>query len=261
MQSVVTIHPTALVDPKAELAVGVSVGPYVVIGPHVRVGTGTRIGSHAILEGWTEIGGDCQIGSHVVIGAPPQDVKYRGEPTRVVIGDGTLVREFASIHRASTGGSGVTTIGPQNFIMAYAHVAHDCQLAERVILANQAALAGHVEIGRFAVIGGMTGIHQFVRIGEFAFLGACSAVLQDVPPYVKAQGNRAKPYGLNVVGLRRYGFSSEAIQALKHAYRVLFTSGMNTSQALAQLEPACGGCPEVQHFVDFVKRSQRGISK
>ncbi len=257
----VTIHPTALVERGAELADGVSVGAYTIVGPEVRVGPATSIGSHTILEGRTEIGAECHIGSHVIIGAPPQDVKYHGEPTRVFIGDRTLVREFASIHRASTGGSGVTNIGSENFLMAYVHVAHDCQLADRVIMANQASLAGHVEIGRSAVIGGMSGVHQFVRIGEYAFLGACSAVLQDIPPYVKAQGNRAKPFGLNVVGLRRHGFSAEAIHALKQAYRILFTSGLNTSQALAQLEQEFGGFSEVRQFIDFVKRSQRGISK
>lgn len=257
----VGIHATALVEPGAELAAGVQVGAYAIIGSQVRVGPGTSVGSHTILEGQTEIGADCRIGSHVIIGAPPQDVKYHGEPTRVVIGDRTLVREFATIHRASTGGSGVTTIGPESFIMAYAHVAHDCQLGEQVIMANQASLAGHVEIGRCAVIGGMSGVHQFVRIGEYAFLGACSAVLQDIPPFVKAQGNRAKPFGLNVVGLRRHGFSAEAIQALKQAFRVVFLSGLNTSQALAQLEQELSGIPEVQRFVDFIKRSQRGIGK
>ncbi len=257
----VTVHPTAVVEPGAELAEGVSVGAYAIVGPQVHVGEGTNVGSHTILDGLTEIGANCRIGTHVIIGAPPQDVKYRGEPTRVVIGDRTLVREFATIHRASTGGSGVTRIGPDSFIMAYAHVAHDCQLAEGVIIANQASLAGHVEIGRCAVIGGLTGIHQFVRIGEYAFLGACSAVLQDIPPYVKAYGNRAKPFGLNVVGLRRHGFSIEAVHALKQAYRILFISGLNTSQALAQLEQELGGSPEVRRFIDFVKRSQRGISQ
>ncbi len=257
----VSIHPTALVERGAELADGVSVGAYAIVGSEVRVGPGTSIGSHTILEGRTEIGAECRIGSHVIIGAPPQDVKYHGEPTCVIIGDRTLVREFATIHRASTGGSGVTSVGPENFLMAYSHVAHDCQLAERVIMANQASLAGHVEIGRCAVIGGMSGVHQFVRIGEYVFLGACSAVLQDIPPYVKAQGNRAKPFGLNVVGLRRHGFSAEAIHALKQAYRILFTSGLNTSQALAQLEQELSGFPEVQRLIDFVKRSQRGISK
>ncbi len=256
-----SVHPTALVDPQAELADGVSIGPFAIIGAQVRIGPGTSIGSHTVLEGRTEIGMECQIGSHVVIGAPPQDVKYHGEPTQVIVGDGTIVREFATIHRASTGGSGVTRVGPHCFVMAYVHVAHDCQLAEHVIMANQAALAGHVEIGRFALLGGMTGVHQFVRIGEFAFLGACSAVLQDIPPYVKAQGNRAKPYGLNGVGLRRHGFSLDAILALKEAYRIVFASGSNTSQALAQVEERFSGFPEVQHFVDFIKRSTRGISK
>jgi UDP-N-acetylglucosamine acyltransferase len=249
------------VEPGADLADGVTVGPYAVIGSQVRVGSGTRIGSHAILEGWTEIGVECHIGSHVIIGAPPQDVKYKGEPTQVVIGDRALVREFATIHRASTGGSGVTSVGRDSFIMAYAHIAHDCQLAERVILANQASLAGHVEIGRCAVIGGITGIHQFVRIGEYAFVGACSAVQQDIPPYVKAVGNRAKPFGLNVVGLHRHGFSAETIHALKQAYRIVYTSGLNTSQALEKLEQQLGGSPAVQPFIAFIKRSQRGISK
>jgi UDP-N-acetylglucosamine acyltransferase len=249
------------VDPGAELADGVSVGAYAIIGPDIRVGAGTSIGSHTIVEGWTEIGADCRMGSHVVIGAPPQDVKYKGEPTRVVIGDRTLVREFATIHRASTGGSGVTAVGPDCFIMAYAHVAHDCQLGEQVIMANQASLAGHVEIGQGAVIGGMTGVHQFVRIGEYAFVGGCSAVVQDVPPYVKVVGNRAKPFDLNVVGLRRHGFSLEEIHALKHAYRIVFASDLNTSQALEKLEQELSGSPAVQHFIDFIKRSQRGISK
>ncbi|HSB73104.1 MAG TPA: acyl-ACP--UDP-N-acetylglucosamine O-acyltransferase [Candidatus Methylomirabilis sp.] len=257
----VSVHPTALVEKGAELAEGVSIGPYTLVGPEVRVGPGTSIGSHTILEGRTEIGAECRIGSHVIIGAPPQDLKYRGEPTRVVVGDRCLVREYASIHRASIGGTGTTSVGPQCFIMAYVHVAHDCELGEQVIMANQASLAGHVQIGCFAVIGGMTGIHQFVRIGEYAFLGGRSGALQDIPPYVKAQGERAKPYGLNVVGLRRQGFSEETIHALKEAYRLTFTSGLNTSQALAQLTQASAGVPEVQRFIDFIKQSQRGIIK
>ncbi len=256
-----TLHPTALVEPGAELADGVSVGPYTLIGSHVRVGPGTSIGNHTVLEGRTEIGADCRLGSHVVIGAPPQDVKYKGEPTQVVIGDRTLVREFATIHRASTGGAGVTRVGSDCFLMAYAHIAHDCHLSEGVIIASQAALGGHVEIGRCAMIGGVTGVHQFVRIGEYAFVGGCSAVTQDIPPYVKVVGNRAKPYGLNVVGLRRHGFSPAAIHALKLAYRIVFLSGLNTSQALEKLEQDLSGSPAVQPFIDFIKRSQRGIPK
>jgi UDP-N-acetylglucosamine acyltransferase len=177
-----------------------------------------------------------------------------------MIGDRTLVREFATIHRASTGGTGVTTVGSDNFIMANAHVAHDCHLGDGVVLASQSALGGHVEIGRCAVIGGVTGVHQFVRIGEYAFVGGCSAVIQDLPPYVKCVGNRAKPYGLNVVGLRRHGFPVEEIYALKQAYRIVFLSGLNTSQALEKLEQDLSGSPAVQRFIDFIKRSQRGIS-
>lgn len=255
-----TIHPTAIVDPDAELDTDVSVGPYTLVGPHVVIGGGTTVGSHSVLEGWTTIGRACRIGSHVLIGAAPQDVKYRGEPTRVAIGDGVLVREFATIHRASTGGHGVTTIGAHCFLMAYIHVAHDCELGEQVIMANQASLAGHVTLERFVNIGGMTGVHQFVRVGEYAFVGACSAVLQDIPPYVKVQGNRAKPFGLNTVGLRRHGFSVEAIQGLKEAYRLVFESELNTSQALERLS-AEAGPPEVQRFVEFVTRSRRGISR
>jgi len=257
---VATVHPTAIVEAGAELEVDVTVGPYAIVGPEVRLGAGTVIGSHSVLEGCTALGPGCRIGSHAVIGAPPQDVKYHGEPTRVEVGEGTVVREFATIHRASVGGDGVTRVGARCLVMAYAHVAHDCQLGEQVILANQASLAGHVELGRFVIVGGMTGIHQFVRVGEFAFVGACSAVLQDIPPYVKVQGNRAKPFGLNLVGLRRQGFSAETLRALKEAYRLVFASELNTSQALERLE---GGAqpPEVRRFVDFIKRSQRGIAQ
>jgi UDP-N-acetylglucosamine acyltransferase len=224
------------------------------------VAAGTSIGSHTVVEGATEIGPACRIGAHVIIGSPPQDVKYHGEPTGVSIGEGTLVREFATIHRASVGGSGVTRVGAHCFIMAYAHVAHDCEVAEHVIMANQASLAGHVSLGRFVNVGGMTGIHQFVRVGEFAFVGACSGVLQDIPPYVKVQGNRAKPFGLNVVGLRRHGFSAEGVAALKEAYRIVFEAGLNISQALERLESQ-PSLPEIRVFVEFIKRSRRGIAQ
>ena len=257
----VQIHPTAVVHPGAKIGDGCRVGPFSVVGAGVSLGPDCELISHTVIQGVTEAGEGCRFFPFCSIGLEPQDLKYRGEPTRVVIGSRNTFREFATVHAGTPGGGGVTTIADRNLFMAYSHVAHDCQLAERVIMANQASLAGHVEIGRCAVIGGMSGVHQFVRIGEYVFLGACSAVLQDIPPYVKAQGNRAKPFGLNVVGLRRHGFSAEAIQALKQAYRILFTSGLNTSQALAQLEQELSGFPEVQRFIDFVKRSQRGISK
>jgi UDP-N-acetylglucosamine acyltransferase len=258
---VAEVHPTAIVEAGAELDTDVSVGPYSIVGANVRVGARTCVGSHTILEGWSEIGPDCQIGSHVIIGAPPQDLKYGGEATRVVIEERVIVREFASIHRASTGGEGVTRVGAHAYLMAYVHIAHNCQVGPHVVMANLASLAGHVEIGEHANIGGMAGIHQFVRIGAHAFVGACSAVLQDIPPYVKVQGNRAKPFGLNVVGLRRHGLSREALQALKEAYRIVFESELNTSQALEQLTIGGGAFPEVQRFVEFIQRSRRGISK
>jgi UDP-N-acetylglucosamine acyltransferase len=257
----IAIHPTAVIEPGAELDSDVRIGPYAIVGADARIGARTLVGSHTVLEGAVEIGVECTIGSHVVIGAPPQDVKYGGEATRVTIGARTLVREFATIHRASVGGNGVTSVGAHGYLMAYVHVAHDCHVGDHVTMANQASLAGHVEVGRHALIGAMTGVHQFVRIGDYAFVGACSAVVQDVPPYVMAVGDRAKPYGLNVVGLRRQGFSQEAIRELKDAYRVVFKAGLNMSQALGQLEAAGRWSPEVQLFIDFIKRSQRGICK
>ena len=256
-----TIHSTAIVEAGAELAEGVQVGPYAIIGPGVRVGRGTQIGSHSILEGKTEIGADCRIGSHVVIGAPPQDVKYHGEETRVEIGDSTIIREFASVHRGSVGGEGVTRVGARCFLMAYTHVAHDCQLGEQVILVNAAALGGHVVLERFVIVSGMTAVHPFARLGECAYIGGCSAVRQDVLPYVKVTGNPAKPFGLNLVGLRRNGFPSETIHALQHAYRVVFSQELNTSQALAQLEQEASPIPEVQRFRAFIRQSSRGVSK
>jgi len=258
---VATVHPSAIVAPGAELAEGVVVGPFAMIEAGVRVGRGALIGSHCVLEGDTEIGADCRIGSHSVIGSAPQDVKYRGEPTRVRIGERTLIREFVSIHRASTGSEGTTRVGADCYLMAYTHVAHDCQVGDQVVMANQATLGGHVRVGSHATIGGLTGIHQFVRIGEYAFVGACSAVNQDIPPYVSARGNMAKPYGLNLVGLRRQGFSRETIHALQHAYRAIFSPGLNTSQALAQLEAEGSPVPEVQRLLAFMRETTRGVSQ
>lgn len=257
----VAVHPTAVVEAGATLDDGAQIGPYAVVGAGVRIGARTVVGSHTVLEGRVELGTDCRIGCHVAIGTPPQDLKYRGEPTRVVIGERTHVREFATVHRASTGGHGVTAVGPDCFLMAYAHVGHDCRLEEGVIMANQATLGGHVEVGRHAIVSGLTAVHQFVRIGEHAFVGGCSGINQDIPPYVKVQGVPAKPLGLNAVGLRRHGFSSETIHALKEAYRILFLSALNTSQALERLKQDLPSSPEVERLIDFIQRSQRGISK
>lgn len=255
------IHPSAVVAPEATLGSDVSVGAFSVIGPGVTVGRGTTIGSHVLIDGITEIGEGCQIFSHVVLGAPPQILEDRNQTTRLVIGDETVIREFASVHRGSSKGRGTTALGQRSYIMAYAHIAHDCVLRDDVVVASQAGLAGHVEVEEWAVIGGQAGIHQFVRIGKYAMVGACSAVLQDIPPFLKAQGNRAKCYGLNTVGLRRHGISEEAVSRLKQAYRLIFLSNLNTSQALERVAAEVGPCPEVDHLIHFIKISSRGIAR
>ncbi len=255
------IHPSAVVAPEAALASDVTIGPYTIIGPGVTVGQGTVIGSHVLIEGITEIGQRCHISSYAVLGAPPQILEDRSETTRLVIGDETVIREFASVHRGSSKGTGVTILGQRTFIMAYAHVAHDCVLGDEVVVASQAGLAGHVKVEERAVIGGQAGIHQFVRIGKFAMVGACSAVLQDIPPFVKAMGNRARCYGLNTVGLRRHGVSEQVLSGLKQAYRLIFLSNLNTSQALERIAAEVGSCPEIEHLIHFIKTSSRGIAR
>ena len=255
------IHSSAVVAPEAKLGSDCSVGAFSVIGPDVTVGSGTVIGSHVLIEGITEIGERCQIFSHVVLGAAPQIFQDRSERTRLVISDETVIREFASVHRGSLKGRGATVLGRRNYVMAYAHIAHDCVLRDDVVVASQAGLAGHVEVGDRAVIGGQAGIHQFVRIGQYAMVGACSAVLQDIPPFLKAQGNRAKCYGLNTVGLRRHGVSEEAILRLKQAYRLLFLSDLNTSQALERIASEVSSCPEIEYLIYFIKSSARGIAR
>ena len=261
MPSPAGVHPTAIVAPGAELAPGVQVGPYSIIGDQVRIGPGTRVGAHAILEGPTDIGRDCQIASHAVLGTAPQDLKYRGEATRLRVGDGVVVREFATLNRGTVGGGGLTSVGDRSVLMAYCHVAHDCHLGCGVIMANCATLAGHVIIEDHAIIGGLAGIHQFIKIGRHALVGACSGVLKDIPPFVKAQGVRAKLYGLNSVGLRRHQFAPEVIRRLKAAYRLLFHGGLNTSQALEQIASEVEGCAEVEHLVAFIKSSTRGVAR
>lgn len=257
----VRIHPTAIVAPSAEIADGVTIGPYAVIGGDVRIHEGVTVGSHVVIDGWTEIGRGCRIFSHAVVGTEPQDLKYQGEKSLVLIGEQTVIREFATINRGTAGGGGRTVVGSHCLIMAYAHVAHDSILGDHVILANAASLGGHVLIEDHAVVGGLCGIHQFCRIGRFAFVGGCSGVNQDIPPFLLVQGNLAKPYGLNIVGLRRHHFPEEVIQSLRRAYRLIFKSGLNTSQALARIQEEVLDCPEVQHLVQFIKTSERGIAR
>ncbi|MGQ9485191.1 MAG: acyl-ACP--UDP-N-acetylglucosamine O-acyltransferase [Desulfosoma sp.] len=255
------IHATAIVDPKAELADDVVIGPYAVIGPHVRIGSGTSIGAHTVIDGWTEIGAYNRISSFVSIGFPPQDLKYKGGPTRLIIGNGNTIREYATIHRGTEHGGGVTRIGDHNLIMAYVHVAHDCILHNRVIMANAAMLAGHVVIEDDAVIGGLAAIHQFTRIGTHAYIGAKAGIKKDIPPYMLATGYPAKLYGPNLVGLKRKGFSTEAIQGLKKAYRVIFRSGQTLSEALQEVRREVRDVAEVENLVRFIEGTQRGITR
>ncbi|MBC7359137.1 MAG: acyl-ACP--UDP-N-acetylglucosamine O-acyltransferase [Desulfacinum sp.] len=256
-----TIHPTAVVDPKAELAEGVTIGPYAVIGPNVQIDTGTVVGSHTVIDGWTQIGRNNQISSFASIGFPPQDLKYKGGPTRVEIGDNNIIREYATIHRGTEGGGGVTRIGNGNLIMAYVHVAHDCILQNHVIMANAAMLAGHVLIEDHAIVGGLAAVHQFARIGTHAYIGAKAGIKKDIPPYMLATGYPAKLYGPNTVGLKRKGFSSEAIQGLKKAYKVLFRSGLTVAEATRQIQEELGHIAEVKCLLDFVAGSQRGLTR
>lgn len=254
-------HPTAIVAPTAKIGDGVTVGPYSIIGEHVSIGEGTSIGSHVTIDGWTEIGRGCRIFSHAVLGTEPQDLKFQGEKSYLFIGDHTVIREFATLNRATAHGGGKTAIGNHALIMAYAHVAHDCILGDHVILANAASLGGHVIIDDYAIVGGLCGVHQFCRIGKYALVGGCSAVNKDIPPFTKAQGNVPKLYGLNIVRLKRHDFSQEVLQSLRRAYRLLFRSNLNTSQAVARIQEEIWDCEEVQHLVQFVKTSERGVPR
>jgi UDP-N-acetylglucosamine acyltransferase len=253
------IHPSAVIACGARLGAGARVGPGSVIGAEVTLGEGTVVGAHAVLEGRIAIGARCQIGHGAVIGAPPQDLKYRpGAPSEVRIGDDTVIREHATVHRASTPG-GATVIGRGCFIMAAAHVAHDCQLGDEVIVINGAGLSGHVTVDDRAIIGGLTGLQPFVRIGAYAFVGGCSGLRQDVPPFVIASGAPAKARGVNVIGMRRGGIGAEGRRRVQTAYAVLYRSGLKPGEALARLRAELGGEPLVGRMIDFIARSRRGI--
>lgn len=253
------VHPQAAVHPGAKLAKGVRVSPFAVIGENVTVGSGTEIGPHAVIEGWTVIGKDCRIGIGAVIGAPPQDARYAGARSLVVIGDRNTIREYVTIHRAAEVDH-VTRLGNDNFLMAYAHVAHDCVIGDGVTIVNSVGLSGHVEVEDFAVIGGITPVHQFVRIGAYAMVGGACRVRMDVVPFAMATGEPMRIYGLNRVGLRRRGFSRDRMKALKDAFRVLFWSGLNTSDAVARLKAEMGANPDVARLVKFVELSRRGVT-
>ncbi len=255
------IHPTAIIDSTAEIDSDVTIGPYAVIAPDVCVEAGTTIGSHATIESYTTIGANCQIFPHAAIGAIPQDLKFKGEKSFVTIGKGSIIREFVTIHRGTDEGDGLTEIGEKNFLMAYTHIAHDCKTGRGVIFANAATLAGHITIGNFATIGGLVAIHQFVRIGDYAFIGGKSAIPKDIPPYVIASGDRAKLFGLNSVGLQRHNFSSDTIDLLKKTYRILFRLGLTMNEAIERIKAEVEQIPEVVNFIDFIKSSERGITR
>lgn len=254
------IHQTAIVHPRAELDADVTIGPYSVIGERVRIGRGSRVGAHVVIEGWTEIGAECTFFHMASVGTIPQDLKYGGEETKLVIGRKNTFREFVTLNRGTRAG-GVTAIGDHNFLMAYAHVAHDCEIGNHVIMANAATLAGHIHVGDHAVIGGLVGVHQFVRIGAYALIGGCSAVAQDVPPFTRAAGVHARLYGLNTVGLKRHGFTDKRLRILKKAYRLLFRSKMTLKEALKKVEEDLEMTPDLQTLVKFVAESQRGICR
>lgn len=253
------VHATAIVDAGAELGEGVVVGPWALIGPGVRIGSGTVVGPRVLIERDTRVGEDCLLANGAVLGTDPQDLKYEGEHSILEVGDRTVVREFATLNRG-TEESGRTVIGSDCLLMAYSHVAHDCEIGNHVVLANSVNMAGHVVIEDWAIVGGVTPIHQHVRIGAHAFVGGGSRVPQDIPPYCRAAGNPPKLYGVNSVGLERRGFSPEVRRALKGAYRVLFSGSENLSKAVARAEREVEGIPEVNHLLAFIRASERGIT-
>ena len=259
------IHPSAMVDRGAELDDSVTVGPFAVIGPHVRIGAGTTIGAHCVLEGHTTLGQDNRVFQFASLGAAPQDKKYAGEPTELVIGDRNTIREFTTFNVGTAQDAGVTRVGDDNWIMAYVHIAHDCQVGSQTILANNATLGGHVHLGDWVVVGGLTGIHQFVKVGAHAMAGFASAVTQDVPPFMMVDGNPLAVRGFNVEGLRRRGFGVERIAAVKQMHRLLYRSGLTLEQARTQIAALAESAPLASGDVDlmsgFLAQSTRGIAR
>lgn len=255
------IHATAVVDSGAKLGEGVHVGPYAVVGAGVVLDANVEVGSHAVIEGLTSVGAGSRICNFASIGQAPQDIHYANEPTRVEIGKNCWIREFVSIHRGTEKGGGLTRVGDHCMIMAYAHVAHDCRVGDSVVMVNGATLAGHVEIQDYAVIGGLTAIHQFARIGRNAFIGGASAISMDVIPFASAAGNRARITGVNVVGLRRHGFSEDIIKTIRQAHRIVFRSNLRLEQAIEEVERQFCSSPEVQCLLEFLQTGQRGICR
>jgi len=255
------IHETAIVHSKAEVGENVEIGAFSIIREEVTIGSGTKIGPHVVIDPYVDIGSDCRIYQYAAIGAEPQSLKFSGEKTFVKIGRGNVIREFVTIHRGTSFGGGVTETGEENFIMAYSHIAHDCRLGRNVVLSNNATLGGHITIGDYSTVGGLVAIHQFVRVGNYAFIGGKSAVVKDIPPYMIAAGDRAKLHGLNVVGLKRQGFSGNTLSTLKKAYRLVFRIGLTLNEAIERVAAEVEQTPEVVHLIEFIKSSQRGITR
>ena len=259
MSNVISIDPGAIVSSHAEIAQGVSIGAYTIIGDDVKIGENCKIGAHLCIDGDTAIGKNCVFHPFSSIGTPPQDLKFKGEKTRLTIGDNNTFREFVTVNIGTMGGGGVTTIGDNNFFMAYSHIAHDCHIGNNAIFANAATLAGHVEIEDHATISAFSGVHQFCRIGKYAYIGGYSVITQDALPYILTVGNRAKSHGPNVIGLQRKGFSSETIDAIKTAYMTIFRSKMLLKDALQKIESEMSQFEEVRYFCEFIRASKRGV--
>lgn len=255
------IHQTAIVDPGAEIDSDVEIGPYSIIGEHVYIGSGTKIGPHVVIEPFVNIQSDCHIFQYAALGAVPQSTKFKGEETHVKIGRGTIVREFVTIHRGTGFGGGITEVGEDGYLMAYSHIGHDCKIGRNVTLTNNVTLGGHVTMGDYAMAGGLAAIHQFVRIGDHVMIGGRAAIVKDVPPYVLVAGDRAKLHGLNNVGLRRHGFSQETILLLKKTYKIIFRIGLTLNEAIERVNAEIDQVPEVTNFINFLKSSERGITR
>jgi UDP-N-acetylglucosamine acyltransferase len=255
------IHETAIVSPSAAVGENCHIGPFCTVGDNVTLADGVRLDSHVVVDGKTTIGKETHVYPFVSIGLAPQDLKYGGEPTAVEIGERNHIREFVTIHRGTAGGGGVTRIGSDNLLMAQAHVAHDCQLGSNIIMANAATLAGHVEIADRASVGAYSGVHQFCRVGFEAFIGGYSVVVKDAPPFAVIQGNHAKCYGLNKIGVKRRGYSRETIEKLNHAYHLYLSAKLNTTQAVERMREEIKDCPEVDLLIEFIESSKRGVVK
>ena len=256
------IHSTAIVHADgARIHESVEIGPYAVIGANVSIDEGTRVGAHAVIEGWTEIGKDNRIFQFTSIGADPQDLKFHGEVSSLRIGDRNTIREFVTMHRGTEDGGSETVVGNDNLFMAYAHVAHDCVIGNRVILANGATLGGHVRVEDWAILGGLSAVHQFTRIGSHAMISGGSMVAQDIAPYLIAQGDRAKAVGINLIGLKRRNFSDETLRDIKQAYKLMFRSNLRQEEALARITAEVSDAPEIKAFVEFIRASERGVAR